>query len=81
MSAISRFVIWVCRKFNRDQIEKIVEELSSILKNPDSSIQPREDVDENYPNYRDFRPDTDAPLTDAEVQGKKKRSMSKRTSV
>ncbi len=80
MSAISRFVIWICRKFNRDQVEKIVEELSAILKNPGSSIQPREDSDENYPNYRDFHPDTDAPLTESQLQGKKKRPMRNKTS-
>jgi hypothetical protein len=60
-------------------VEKIVEELSAILKNPDSSIQPREESDEDYPNYRDFKPDRDAPLTESEVQGKKKRSMSRKT--
>ncbi len=80
MSAITRFVIWICRKFDRSQVEKIVEELSAILKNPNSSVQPRDLVDEEHPNYRDFKPDADVPLTEAQLPpGKKKRPKRKRT--
>ena len=80
MVSITRFVIWICRKFDRVHVEKIVEELSAILKNPNSSVQPREPFDKEHPNYRDFKPDTDVPLTEAQLPGKKKRTKRKRTS-
>ena len=80
MVSITRFVIWICRKFDRVSVEKIVEELSAILKNPNSSVQPREPFDKEHPNYRDFRVDPDVPLTAAQLpQIKKKRPKSKRT--
>jgi len=78
--SVTRFVIWICRKFDRVHVEKIVEELSAILKNPDSSVQPRDPLDKEHPNYRDFKPDTDVPLTEAQLPGKKKRPKRKRTS-
>ena len=31
MDQISRFVIWLCSKFSREQLELIVKELSDIL--------------------------------------------------
>lgn len=79
--SVTRFVIWICRKFDRVHVEKIVEELSAILKNPDSSVQPRDPLDEEHPNYRDFKPDADVPLTPAQLpEIKKKRPKRKRTS-
>lgn len=30
MDRISRFVLWICSKFNREQIERIVVELQDI---------------------------------------------------
>lgn len=79
MSAITGFVIWICRKFDRDQVKKIVEELSVILKNPKSAVQPRAHFDEEHPNYRDFKPDTNVPLTEAQLPDKKKTPKRKRT--
>ena len=81
MSAITRFVVWICRKFDREQVEKIVEELSAILKNPNSAIQPLNRFDEEHPNYRDFKPDLEPPLSEEQVLlAKKKRPTRKRTS-
>ena len=59
---MSRFVIWICSKFNKEQIEFIVKELSAVLKNK-SDIKPKDDFKEKYPNYKDFSPDPKPPLT------------------
>ena len=32
MDQMSRFVVWICSKFNREQIERIVKDLTDVLK-------------------------------------------------
>jgi len=44
MDQISRFVVWICSKFNREQIEKIVQELTDILKNKSNLPSKPKDV-------------------------------------
>ena len=41
MDRISRFVIWICSKFNREQIERIVGELQDILPTRTYASRPR----------------------------------------
>lgn len=60
---LSRFVIWVCSKFNRIEIEFIVSELSSILKSRNPEVLPKDDTKEKQPNYRNFFVDPKPPLT------------------
>jgi hypothetical protein len=74
MSKISRFVVWICSKFSRQEIEKIIAELSGILKNPDSIFGPRDEFKETHPNYRNFEPDPNEPLTEPPVKKKLKRT-------
>lgn len=31
MDPISRFVVWICFKFNHDQIQRIIQDLQEIL--------------------------------------------------
>ena len=64
MQKASRFVIWICSKFNREQIEIIVKELSEILKNKNPEIKPKDQFKEKYPNYRNFSVDPKPPLTE-----------------
>jgi hypothetical protein len=59
---ISRFVIWICSKFTRDQIIMIVKELSAVLANRDPNIKPRDDFKEKHPNYSNFTVDPNPPL-------------------
>lgn len=47
MDRISRFVIWICSKFNREQIIRIVQELQDILANRDPNIKPKDDFKKN----------------------------------
>ena len=47
MDRISRFVIWICSKFNREQIERIVVELQDVLSNRNSEVKPKDDFKKN----------------------------------
>lgn len=62
MDQVSRFVVWICSKFNREQIERIRNELGEILANRNPEIKPKDDFKEKHPNYRDFSVDPDPPL-------------------
>ena len=62
MDQISRFVIWICSKFNREQIERIVKDLNEILTNRNPEIKPKDDFKEKHPNYREFSVDPSLPL-------------------
>ena len=75
---ISRFVVWICSKFTREEIEKIAAELTMLLKDPNAVIKPRRDkFKEEHPNYRNFDADSDGPLTEPSA-GKKKRRKTTR---
>jgi hypothetical protein len=65
MQKISRFVVWICSKFTREQIEIIVKELTEILKNHNSEIKPKDEFKEKYPNYRSFPVDSKPPLAES----------------
>lgn len=60
---LSRFVLWICSKFNREAIEYIVKELSNILANRNPEVKPKDDFKEKHPHYRDFSVDANPPLT------------------
>lgn len=77
MSKVSRFVVWICRKFSREEIERIIAELTSILKNPNAEVNPRDQFKEDHPNYRNFQADTIEPLTEP-PDAKKKRKKATR---
>ena len=62
MDRISRFVVWICSKFTRDQIERIVKDLQEILTNRNPEIKPKDDFKEKHPNYRQFTVDPQPPL-------------------
>ena len=68
---ISRFVIWICSKFNRDEIERIIKDLQDILKNRNPEVKPKDDFKEKHPNYRSFSVDPKPPLKEP-VKKKKK---------
>ena len=66
MDQISRFVIWLCSKFSREQLELINTELSDILQGrKEFPVNPRDAFREKHPNYRDFHVDSTPPLTEA----------------
>lgn len=62
MDRVSRFVIWICSKFNREQIERIIKDLQEILANRNPEVKPKDDFKEKHPNYREFSVDPNPPL-------------------
>lgn len=63
MTKISRFVIWICSKFTRNEIEKIIQGLSDVLNNRNTDVKPKDDFKEKHPNYQNFFVDPNHPLT------------------
>jgi hypothetical protein len=62
LKKVQRFVVWICKHFNREQIINIVEELVYILADKNPDIKPKDDFKVQHPNYRDFSTDPLAPL-------------------
>ena len=63
MNQIPRFVVWICSRFNREQIELIVKELSSILKSKQEfPTKPKDAFKEQHPNYHEYHVDPTPPL-------------------
>lgn len=62
MDRISRFAVWICSKFNREQIKRIIKDLQEILANRNPEIKPKDDFQEKHPNYRKFSVDPNPPL-------------------
>ena len=66
MDQISRFVVWICSKFNREQIEKIVSDLTVVLEKQSTlPSKPKDAFKEQHPRYRDFSVDPNPPLTES----------------
>lgn len=63
MKKIQRFVIWICSKFTRSEIEEIIQGLADVLANRDPAVKPKDDFKEKHPNYRNFFVDPEPPLT------------------
>ncbi len=74
MTKISRFVIWICSKFTREQIILIIKELSDVVANRDPNIKPKDDFKQNHPNYRNFYVDPNPPLSKKPDEPQKKTS-------
>jgi len=64
MSKIARFIIWICSKFTKSEIEQIVAGLVDVLQNRNPEVKPKDDFKEKHPNYRNFSVDPLAPLTE-----------------
>lgn len=78
MSRISRFVIWICSKFTKAEIQQIIYGLSEIILDRNPDVKPKDDFKEKHPNYRDFAVDPLPPLTEPPA-GKKKPRKRKTT--
>ena len=73
-SKVDRFVIWICSKFIRTEIELIIKGLSDVLANRNPEIKPKDDFKEKHPNYRNFYVDPNSPLTQKPEESQKKTS-------
>jgi putative transposase len=63
MSKIARFVIWICSKFTKNEIQQIIAGLLDVLENRNPDVKPKDDFKEKHPIYRKFSVDPLAPLT------------------
>ena len=62
MKKTARFVIWICSKFTREQIEEIIQGLLDVLANRNPEVKPKDDFKEKHPHYRNFFVDPNPPL-------------------
>ena len=62
MRKIERFVIWICSKFTRNEIEQIIQGLQDVLANRNPEVKPKDDFKEKHPNWRNFYVDPNLPL-------------------
>jgi len=62
MNKIARFVIWICSRFTRDEIEQIIQGLSDVLANRNPDVKPKDEFKEKHPNYRNYFVDPNPPL-------------------
>ncbi len=64
MTKIARFIIWICSKFTKSEIEQIVSGLIEVLADRNPEVKPKDDFKEKHPNYREFTVPPLAPLTE-----------------
>lgn len=69
MTRITRFVIWICSKFTRLEIELIILGLQDVLASRNPEVKPKDDFKEKHPNYRDFYVDPFTPFTEGPARG------------
>ena len=62
MKKATRFVIWICSKFTRKEMEQIIQGLIEILANRNPGVKPIDDFKEKHPNYRNFFVDPEPPF-------------------
>jgi len=67
MNKIIRFVIWICKRFEREEILEIIDELLKILDGKYPEIMIKDDFKKNHPNYRNFSVDPLAPLDATQI--------------
>ena len=54
MPKVARFIIWICAKFTKAEIEQIVSGLVDVLQDRNPEVKPKDDFKEKHPNYRSF---------------------------
>ena len=62
MTKVARFVIWICSKFTRKEIELIINGLVDVLNNRNPEVKPKDDFKQKHPQYRSFSVDPQPPL-------------------
>lgn len=67
MTKIARFIIWICSKFTKSEIEQIIKGLVDVLQDRNPGVKPKDDFQEKHPNYRDFFVDPKPPLTEPSI--------------
>ena len=58
----ARFVVWICSKFTREEIEEIIAGLFDVLANLNPEVKPKDDFKEEPPHCRCFLVDPSPPF-------------------
>lgn len=74
---VVKFVIWICKRFDRKKVQAISDKLLEILSDPNSEIQPKDTFKEDHPNYRKFDVDPEPPLKEKPERKKKRKNSGK----
>ena len=64
LKRIALFIVWICSKFTRAEIEQIIQGLSDVLMHRNPDVKPKDDFKEKHPNYRNFYSDPKPPLSE-----------------
>jgi len=64
MPKITRFIIWICSKFTKSEIEQIVSGLADVIIDRNPEVKPKDDFKEKHPNYRNFVVPPLAPIVE-----------------
>ena len=64
MPKIARFIIWICSKFTKAEIEQIIAGLFDVLQDRNPEVKPKDDFKDKHPNYRNFVVPPLPPLTE-----------------
>jgi putative transposase len=62
MKKITRFVIWICSKFNKEELIDIILSLLEVILDKNPNLKPRDDFKDKHPNYRNFIVDSQSPI-------------------
>ena len=68
MNRITRIVIWICSKFNKAEVVRIIQGLKQVLAEHHPEIKFKDDFKEKHPNYRDYYVDPLPPLTEKPIK-------------
>lgn len=79
MTKIARFIIWICSKFTKTEIEQIINGLVDVIQNRNPDVKPKDDFQEKHPSYRKFSVDPKPPLTEASLLPLKKKPLQQKT--
>ena len=79
MTKIARFIIWICSKFTKTEIEQIINGLADVLQDRNPDVKPKNDFQEKHPNYRNFSVDPKPPLTETSLLTLKKKPLQQKT--
>lgn len=79
MPKIARFIIWICSKFTKSEIEQIINGLVDVIQNRNPEVKPKDDFQEKHPNYRSFSVDPKRPLTETSLLPLKKKPSHQKT--
>jgi transposase-like protein len=71
MLKFKSIIVWLFKKFTREQLLELIDELVRILQDKDSDLKPKDDFKEKHPNYRNFYADPLEPLDAAEFHNNK----------